>query len=79
MEIFTLKASECLAKNLKELREGKKWSLSELAEKAGLSKQSIWNYENEVRFPDKDAIASLSRVLNIEETDFFNPNLKHRK
>lgn len=73
---ITLKASECLARNLKLLREAKSLSLIELGRITGLSKQSIWNFENGERFPSKEALESISKALEIEETDLFDPNFK---
>lgn len=78
MEQFTLKASDCLAMNLKHLRERNGLGLSELGDIAGLSKQSIWNFENSQRFPSKDALASIAKAFNIEETDLFDPNFRDR-
>lgn len=73
-----VKAIECLAKNLKLIRETKGLSLSELGKMSGLSKQSIWNFENGERFPSSEALASISKSLDIEETDLFDPNFKNK-
>lgn len=72
----TLKASECLSKNLKLLREATGLSLSEIGNSSGLSKQSIWNFENGRRFPSCGALAAISKAFNVNETDLFNPMLK---
>jgi transcriptional regulator with XRE-family HTH domain len=72
----TLKASTCLAENLKFLRG--EMSQSELGSKVDLTKQSISNYETETRFPKDDELAKLAAFFKIEETDFFDPNLKKR-
>lgn len=79
MEQTTLKASECLAKNLRHLRESKGLSLIELGRLTGLSKQSIWNFENGERFPSHDALSALALFFEIEETDFFDPKLSDKK
>ena len=71
-----LKAIDCLSRNLRLIREAKGLSLSQLAEMSGLSKQSIWNFENGARFPSSEAIASVCESLKIEETDLFDPKIK---
>ncbi|MBP9693165.1 MAG: helix-turn-helix transcriptional regulator [Alphaproteobacteria bacterium] len=75
MEQITIKAADCLSMNLKKLRELNDLSLVDLGKITGLSKQSIWNFENGERFPSSDALALLAKAFKIEETDFFNPNL----
>lgn len=79
MEQITIKAADCLSMNLKKLRELNNLSLVDLGKITGLSKQSIWNFENGERFPSSDALALLANAFKIEETDFFNPNLFKNK
>lgn len=79
MEQITIKAADCLSMNLKKLREFNDLSLVDLGKITGLSKQSIWNFENGERFPSSDALALLAKAFEIEETDFFNPNLFKNK
>ena len=40
---------ERVAKNIKKYRKKKGFTQKELAEKAGISKNALWNYENHVR------------------------------
>lgn len=75
MSQLILKASECLGMNLKALRENDGLSLAELGEAVGLSKQSIWNFENGERFPSSEALAALAKHFKIEETELFDPKL----
>lgn len=78
MEQFTIKASDCLSMNLKKLRESNDWSLVDLGKITGLSKQSIWNFENGERFPSSEALALLAKAFKIEETDLFDPNFQDK-
>ncbi len=58
-------------RNLTRMRLSKGLSVQELAEKAGLSRQIIYNYESGNAFPKVEALAKLSKALNCEKADFF--------
>ena len=54
-----------VGKRIKHARELRRFSQSQLAQKLGVTKQTISNYENGVRTPDFEMLDSLSYVLNI--------------
>lgn len=58
------------ARNLKGLRKKRDWSQQELADKVGVSKQSIFNYENGKKTPSRDTVAKLAQVLKVSQ-DFL--------
>lgn len=61
---------ELLSKRLKEARISKGYSLQELADKSNTSKSAINMYERGERRPKYEALASISRALNIN-IDYF--------
>lgn len=50
---------------LKAIREASGLSVDELAEKSGLSKMKIWNYESGRNQPDPEALCSLADALDV--------------
>lgn len=50
---------------IKQARELRKLSQAQLAQKLGVTKQTISNYENGVRTPDFEMVDTLSYVLNV--------------
>jgi transcriptional regulator with XRE-family HTH domain len=61
---------------LKEARELRAWSQTELAEKAGTHASSIAHYENGSRKPSFDAIRRLADCLEVT-TDFLLGRVDH--
>lgn len=57
--------------NLTRLRLSAGLSVKELADKVGLSKQIIYNYEAGRAFPKAGKLELLSKALNCEKADFF--------
>lgn len=55
-----------IGKELKELRKKSGLTQSELANKCGLSKNAIWNYENNKRNPTLNTLNKISEVLNVD-------------
>lgn len=51
---------------IKKLRKEKKLTQSELAEKCNLSKNAIWNYENNKRNPTVNTLNKIGEVLGID-------------
>ncbi|QEL17554.1 XRE family transcriptional regulator [Limnoglobus roseus] len=51
---------------LKELREGKSWSQSRLAQESGLPQKSISSWENDQAVPLWDSVVKLCRSLGVE-------------
>lgn len=55
------------ARNLKQLRKKRDWSQQELADKVGVSKQSIFNYENNKKTPSQDTLEKIAQVLKVSQ------------
>jgi len=64
---------EVFAKNVKNYREILKYSQEKLAEKAGLSVQSIKDIEGRRRWVSDNTLTNLSKALNISEFQLFIP------
>jgi len=54
-----------LGERIKDLRDMKSISQDELAKEVGLSKNSIYNYENGKRLPDADALVRLAEYFDV--------------
>ncbi|WP_165005561.1 MULTISPECIES: helix-turn-helix transcriptional regulator [unclassified Enterococcus] len=54
-----------LGQRLKFIRERENYSQREIAEKLGISRQSISKWENDRGFPDYDNLLKLSSLLNV--------------
>lgn len=54
-----------LGTNIKNLRLNKRWTQKELAEKAGITRESIGNYEREDRTPPADILKKLAMTLGV--------------
>lgn len=59
-------------KKLRELREEKNLSQQELANLLGVSKQSIYKWENGINKPDTENIKQLSNLFEIKIDDMLN-------
>lgn len=59
-----------LADKIMELRKKKGWSQEELAEKLGISRQSVSKWESAASIPDIDRILALSRLFGVS-TDYL--------
>lgn len=55
---------------LRETRELKGLTQSELSERANLGEKEIWRYENGKSTPSADTVAQIARVLEVS-TDFL--------
>jgi transcriptional regulator with XRE-family HTH domain len=58
------------AEKLRELREAKGWTQTELAERSGTAQQSVANWENGTRVPALDSAQALCRALGVACTVF---------
>ena len=59
-----------LADKIINLRKKNAWSQEELAEKLGVSRQSISKYEGAQSIPDMDKILKLSKIFGVT-TDYL--------
>lgn len=57
--------------NLKRARLNRGWSMEELAEQIGCSKQTISNYENGKRNPDSQTLQKIGNILDLDFEYFF--------
>ena len=70
---------EVFAKNVKNYREILKYSQEKLAEKAGLSVQSIKDIEGYRRWISDNSLTNLSKALNVSEFQLFLPEKFDKK
>lgn len=64
---------EDLSQNLKKYRKQKGWSQFELAEKAGISEQTINSIEGLRLWPSDKTLSKISSVLEVEMYKLFVP------
>ncbi len=75
---------ELIAGNLTHYRKGLRLSQDELAVQAGVTRQSIYNYENAKTLPDSRTLSALARALGITLDDLLRqggvvlPNFRFR-
>lgn len=61
-----------LAQNIKRLRKENELTQVELAEKLGISKQSIISYEKATTFPTSDILEKMMEVFNVKPNELFS-------
>jgi transcriptional regulator with XRE-family HTH domain len=69
-----VKITKVLAKNVTTLRESKHWTASELARQVGVSRQAIFNIENELSWITLDKVEKLAQVFGVEQHELFKPH-----
>lgn len=79
MDCKEVKISKVLAINIKELRESKGLTLNDLGEKIGVSRQAIWNLENENSWITLDKIEKICKFFKIEEHELFQLEKSSKK
>ena len=62
--------------NLKKLRKSKKLSQESLAEKIGVSRQTLSNWESDITSPDLVQASTLSKILKISLDELVDNNLE---
>ncbi|WP_414631927.1 helix-turn-helix domain-containing protein [Aminobacterium sp. UBA5514] len=67
-----------IIKQLKFLREKKGLTQGQLAEKAGLSLNTIWNFENGKREPRMSDLLKFAEIFNCTIDELINPTLLRR-
>lgn len=60
-----------IGENIKELRNKNNLTQEELATKTGLSKNAIWNYENNKRKPNIEILNKIANALNVTVNDLI--------
>ena len=62
-----------LAYKIKFLRELKGWTQTELAERLGISRSAVGNYEQGTREPDFETLENLADTFNCNLSYLFEP------
>ncbi|MDH6457601.1 repressor LexA [Fusobacterium sp. PH5-7] len=68
--------TELIAKNITKLRTEKKFTQKKLAEKIGLSKGAITNYEVGTRSPSFETLQEIADALEVDIQSFFKENIE---
>lgn len=66
-----------LALRLKELRENNNFSLQELADQVGVTKQSIHKFENGVVTPSSETLLKIADCLNVSYSFFYENHISY--
>ncbi|MBP2100370.1 helix-turn-helix domain-containing protein [Enterococcus rivorum] len=66
--------SEQFQESLKQLRTQKNLTQDELAEKLGVSGQTIYKYENGITFPPPEKIEKILHFFNVDPNNLFGYN-----
>ena len=67
-----------LAKRLKELREGKKYTQQQIAEKIGLKRAAYGAYETGLNTPDAQTLLKLANIFDVT-TDYLLGRVDNKK
>lgn len=62
--------------NLKECRIRQNLTQQQLADKVGLTRQAICNYENDIRSIDLDVLVALAKILNVRIDDLITKEVE---
>ncbi len=68
--------NENVSKNLRKLRLGKKLTQEQVAEKLGVSAQSVSRWETAASFPDIMLLPEISRLYGVLVDDLFKDDLQ---
>ena len=60
-----------ISERIKELRKSKSLTQDELAAKSNLSKNAIWNYENNKRQPNIETLKKIANALDIPVSELL--------
>ena len=67
-----------IGKNIKDYRKLRGMSQGELAVKSSLSKNAIWNYENDKRSPTIDTLKDISKALDVHMINLLGLEKEHK-
>lgn len=65
-----------LSDNLKRLRKENNLSQEELAEKLGVSRQSVSKWESNSAYPEMDKLIQISNMFNVGIDELLNKDVK---
>ncbi len=64
-----------LANNLKKIRKDNNLSQEELADKLGVTRQSVSKWESGAAYPEMDKVLQICKLFNVNIDDLFNKDL----
>ena len=65
-----------LSENLKKIRKDNNLSQEQLAEKLGVSRQSVSKWENGEAYPEMDKVLQICKMLNLNIDELLNQDIK---
>ena len=68
-----------LSDNLKKIRKDNNLSQEQLAEKLGVSRQSVSKWESNQAYPEMDKVIQICQMFNLNVDELLNQNLKEIK
>ena len=66
-------------KNLEYLRKGKKLSQEDLADKLGISRQSVSKWESGAAYPETDKMLALCKLFDCTLDELMNQDMQEEK
>ena len=67
-----------LSENLKRIRKDNNLSQEQLAEKLGVSRQSVSKWENGEAYPEMDKVLQLCKMFNLNIDELLNQDIKDK-
>ena len=68
-----VKITKVLAKNISDMRHDKRMTASELARQIGVTRQFVYNIENELSWITLDKVEKIAEVFGVEQHELFIP------
>lgn len=68
-----------LSDNLKKIRKDNNLSQEQLAEKLGVSRQSVSKWESGLAYPEMDKVLQICKMFNLNVDELLNQNIKEVK
>ena len=65
-----------LSENLKKIRKDNNLSQEDLAEKLGVSRQSVSKWESGAAYPEMDKVLELCKLFNLNIDELLNQDIK---
>ena len=65
-----------LSENLKKIRKDNNLSQEDLAEKLGVSRQSVSKWESGIAYPEMDKVLELCKIFNLNIDELLNQDIK---
>ena len=65
-----------LSDNLKKIRKENNLTQEDLAEKLGVSRQSVSKWESNQAYPEMDKVVQICKMFNLNMDDLLNQDIK---